>query len=66
VLKDVPGGNGSWLIAMPGGRRAVLRRYHPGARPEQITYEHVVLEHLAAAGWAVPRPVSELAYRIPP
>jgi Ser/Thr protein kinase RdoA (MazF antagonist) len=61
VLKDVPGGNGNWLIALPGGRRAVLRRYHPRANPEQIVYEHAVLGHLAAAGWAVPHPVSELA-----
>jgi len=30
VLKDVPAGNGNWLVEMPGGQRAVLRRYHRG------------------------------------
>jgi Ser/Thr protein kinase RdoA (MazF antagonist) len=59
VLKDVPLGNGNWLIEIPGGRRAVLRRYHPRASPEDLTYEHAVLAHLAAAGWIVPHPVSE-------
>jgi Ser/Thr protein kinase RdoA (MazF antagonist) len=60
VLKDVPLGNGNWLIELPGGRRAVLRRYHPGASPEDLAYEHAVLAHLAAAGWVVPHPVSDL------
>ncbi len=59
VLKDVPRGNGNWLIEIPGRRPAVLRRYHPGAGPQDLTYEHAVLAHLAAAGWAVPHPVSE-------
>src|SRR5690348_8739099 len=58
ALKDDPSGNGSWLVDMPGGQRAVLRRYHPGASPGQIAYEHAVLRYLAAAGWAVPDPVS--------
>ena len=61
VLKDVPAGNGSWLIGLAGGRRAVLRRYHPGVTPKEIAYEHAVLRHLAAAGWVVPHPASELA-----
>lgn len=39
VLKDVPLGNGNWLAEMPGGQRAVLRRYHPGASPGDLTYE---------------------------
>jgi homoserine kinase type II len=60
VLKDAPSGNGSWLVSVPGGRRAVLRRYHPGAGPGEVAYEHAVLRHLAAAGWAVPHPVSGL------
>jgi len=60
VLKDVPAGNGNWLVEMPGGQRAVLRRYHRGADPEELAYEHAVLGHLAGAGWAVPRPVGEL------
>jgi hypothetical protein len=59
VLKDVPLGNGNWLIEVPGRRRAVLRRYHPGASPEDLAYEHAVLAHLAAAGWVVPHPVSD-------
>jgi homoserine kinase type II len=59
VLKDVPLHNGSWLVEMPGGQRAVLRRYHPGASPEDLAYEHAVLDHLAATGWAVPYPVGE-------
>jgi homoserine kinase type II len=58
VLKDVPLGNGNWLIEIPGRRRAVLRRYHPGTDPEDLAYEHAVLAHLAAAGWVVPHPVS--------
>jgi Ser/Thr protein kinase RdoA (MazF antagonist) len=61
VLKDDPSGNGSWLVEVPGGQRAVLRRYYPGASPGEIAYEHAALRHLAAAGWAVPDPVSEAA-----
>jgi Ser/Thr protein kinase RdoA (MazF antagonist) len=59
VLKDVPLHNGSWLVELPGGQRAVLRRYHPGASPEDLAYEHAVLGHLAAAGWVVPHPIGE-------
>jgi homoserine kinase type II len=59
VLKDVPLHNGSWLVDMPGGQRAVLRRYHPGASPEDLAYEHAVLGHLADTGWVVPHPVGE-------
>src|SRR5580692_2321800 len=33
VLKDVPLGNGNWLIELPGGQRAVLRRYHQARLP---------------------------------
>jgi Ser/Thr protein kinase RdoA (MazF antagonist) len=61
VLKDVPSGNGNWLVEMPGGRRAVLRRYHPGASPEDLAYEHAVLDHLASAGWVVPHSLGEPA-----
>jgi homoserine kinase type II len=57
-LKDVPWGNGNWLIET-GGRRAVLRRYHPGATPEDLAYEHAVLGHLASAGWVVPHPIGD-------
>jgi Ser/Thr protein kinase RdoA (MazF antagonist) len=59
VLKDVPQGNGNWLVEMPGRRRVVLRRYHPGASPQDLAYEHAVLDHLAAVGWVVPHPVSD-------
>jgi Ser/Thr protein kinase RdoA (MazF antagonist) len=59
VLKDVPLGNGNWLVELPGAQRAVLRRYHPGADPEDLAYEHAVLDHLAAGGWVVPHPLSE-------
>src|ERR1700722_18953032 len=63
VLKDVPLGNGNWLVEMPDGVRAVLRRYHPGAGQEDLAYEHAVLGHLAAAGWTVPHPLSEPVLR---
>jgi Ser/Thr protein kinase RdoA (MazF antagonist) len=59
VLKDVPSGNGNWLVEMPGGQRAVLRRYHPGASRGDLAYEHAVLGHLASAGWVVPHPIGE-------
>jgi len=59
VLKDAPLGNGNWLVEMPGGQRAVLRRYYPGASPQDLAYEHAVLDHLATAGWVVPHPLSE-------
>jgi Ser/Thr protein kinase RdoA (MazF antagonist) len=59
VLKDVPFGNGNWLVEMPGRRCAVLRRYHPAASPEDLAYEHAVLDHLSSAGWVVPHPVSD-------
>jgi Ser/Thr protein kinase RdoA (MazF antagonist) len=60
VLKDVPGENASWLAGTADGERVALRRYHAGATVEDLAYEHAVLRHLAAAGWAVPAPVSEL------
>ena len=59
VLKDVPPGNGSWLVELPGGQRAVLRRYHLGASPADLGYEHAVLGYLAGAGWVVPHPVGD-------
>jgi Ser/Thr protein kinase RdoA (MazF antagonist) len=63
LLKDVPLGNGNWLVELAGGRRAVLRRYHPGATPGDLAYEHAVLGHLASAGWVVPHPVGNPVYR---
>jgi homoserine kinase type II len=59
VLKDVPGGNGSWLTETAAGKLVVLRRYHARATPEDLAYEHAVLRHLDGAGWVVPSPVSE-------
>ncbi len=58
-LKDVPLGNASWLIEAAGGR-LVLRRYHAGATPQDLGYEHAVLAHLAGAGWVVPEPAGDL------
>ena len=62
TLKDVPRENGSWLLEDHDGR-VVLRRYHEGATPEDLAYEHAVLRHLAGAGWVVPEPVGELIRR---
>lgn len=59
ALKDVPLGNGNWLVETAAGQRFVLRRYHAGATREDLAYEHAVLGRLAAAGWAVPAAVSE-------
>jgi Ser/Thr protein kinase RdoA (MazF antagonist) len=56
ALKDIPRQNASWLI----GTRLVLRRYHHGATPADLGYEHEVLRYPADAGWAVPVPVSGL------
>jgi homoserine kinase type II len=60
VLKDVPGGNGNWLVEAPVRGQAVLRRYHARATPADLSYEHSVLRYLAGAGWVVPEPVGEL------
>jgi Ser/Thr protein kinase RdoA (MazF antagonist) len=60
ALKDEPGQNASWLARTSGGRRVVLRRYHAGATPEDLSYEHAVLRYLTGAGWVVPEPLSEL------
>jgi Ser/Thr protein kinase RdoA (MazF antagonist) len=59
LLKDVPSGNGNWLVEMSDGQRVVLRRYHPGTNPEDLAYEHAVLGHVASTGWVVPHPVGE-------
>jgi Ser/Thr protein kinase RdoA (MazF antagonist) len=59
ALRDVPLGNGNWLVAMAGGQRFVLRRYYTRATREDLAYEHSVLSHLAAVGWAVPTAASE-------
>jgi homoserine kinase type II len=59
LLKDVPSGNGNWLVEMLDGQRVVLRRYHPGAHPEDLAYEHALLGHLASTGWAVPHRVGD-------
>jgi Ser/Thr protein kinase RdoA (MazF antagonist) len=59
ALKDVPGENGSWLLELRDGGRLVLRRYHAGATPQDLSYEHSVLRYLARAGWIVPEPAGE-------
>jgi Ser/Thr protein kinase RdoA (MazF antagonist) len=59
-LKDTPLGNASWLIEDQSGGRLVLRRYHAGATPRDLAYEHAVLRHLASAGWVVPEPVGDM------
>jgi len=60
TLKELPRENSSWLLEDSGGGRVVLRRYHDGATPEDLAYEHAVLRHLAGQGWVVPEPASEL------
>jgi len=50
VLKDIPSRNGSWLVELRRGQRAVLRRYFPWATAEDLAYEHAVAGHLAVAG----------------
>ncbi len=60
TLKDLPPGNGSWLVDTGGGERIVLRRYHDRATAEDLDYEHRVLRHLAQSGWVVPDPVGDL------
>jgi Ser/Thr protein kinase RdoA (MazF antagonist) len=59
ALKDVPLGNGNWLIETAGGERFVLRRYHPQTTQEDLGYEHAVLGYLAGAGWVVPAAIGE-------
>jgi Ser/Thr protein kinase RdoA (MazF antagonist) len=59
ALKDVPLGNGNWLIETAGGQRFVLRRYHPQTTQEDLAYEHAVLGYLASAGWVVPAAIGE-------
>jgi Ser/Thr protein kinase RdoA (MazF antagonist) len=58
-LKDVPLGNGNWLIETAGGERFVVRRYHPQTTEEDLGYEHAVLGYLAAAGWVVPAAIGQ-------
>lgn len=59
ALKDVPEGNGNWLVETAAGQRLVLRRYHAWTTREEIAYEHAVLGYLAAIGWVVPAAVGE-------
>jgi len=60
VLRDVPAGNGNWLVERPGQPPVVLRRYRDGSIRPALLYEHAVLRHLASAGWVVPEPAGEL------
>jgi Ser/Thr protein kinase RdoA (MazF antagonist) len=59
ALKDVPLGNGNWLVETAGGQRFVLRRYHPQTTQADLAYEHAVLGYLASAGWVVPAAIGE-------
>ncbi len=59
ALKDVPLGNGNWLVETADGQRLVLRRYHPQTTRPDLAYEHAVLGHLARVGWVVPAAVGE-------
>ena len=60
VLRDVPVGNGNWLVETDDGRRpVVLRRYHPQATRDELAYEHAVLGYLADVGWVVPAALGE-------
>jgi len=59
ALKDVPVGNGNWLVEMAAGQRFVLRRYHAWTTREDLAYEHAVLGYLANIGWVVPAAVGE-------
>lgn len=49
-----PEGNANWHVWSPKTGRCVLRRYYEGATPEDLAYEHAVLEHLRREGWSVP------------
>src|ERR1700691_5348284 len=59
VLRDVPLGNGNWLVDTADGQRIVLRRYHPQTTAEDLAYEHAVLGDLAGLGWVVPAALGE-------
>ena len=58
-IRDVPLGNGNWLVETAAGPPFVLRRYHASTTQQDLAYEYAVLDYLASAGWAVPAPVSE-------
>jgi hypothetical protein len=47
ALKDIPLQNGSWLLDLADGGRAVLRRYNALATLPDLSYEHQVLGYLA-------------------
>src|SRR3984957_8931784 len=54
MLKDVPLGNGNWLVETATAERFVLRRYRPQVTQQDLAYAHAVLGHLASVGWVVP------------
>src|ERR1700722_15721195 len=59
MLKDVPLGNGNWLVETATAERFVLRRYRPQVTQQDLAYEHAVLGHLASVGWVVPAALCE-------
>jgi Ser/Thr protein kinase RdoA (MazF antagonist) len=60
LLRDVPTGNGNWLIEIQSRPPLVLRRYRERSTREDLSYEHAVLRYLAGAGWVVPEPAGDL------
>ena len=61
ALKDVPLGNGNWLVETAAGQRFVLRRYHAWTTREDLAYEHAVLGYLADIGWSCRRRLVSLS-----
>jgi Ser/Thr protein kinase RdoA (MazF antagonist) len=59
LLRDVPLGNGNWLVDTTDGQRVVLRGYHPQTTADDLAYEHTVLAYLAGVGWVVPAALGE-------
>lgn len=59
ALKDVPLGNGNWLVETADRPPLVLRGYHPQTTAPDLAYEHAVLSYLARLGWVVPAAVGE-------
>jgi Ser/Thr protein kinase RdoA (MazF antagonist) len=59
LLRDVPLGNGNWLVDSADGQRFVLRRYQREVTREELGYEHAVLDRLAGVGWVVPAALGE-------
>ena len=46
LLRDVPLGNGNWLVDTADGQRVVLRGYHPQTTADDLAY--LLRAHLSA------------------